>query len=86
MHSKNEIVQSSAEALRYPWENHPGHDQVVEVMPGVLWVRLKLPFRLNHVNIYPDEAIQKKLFVINARDPATQRIINRLWTRVKTGK
>ena len=21
-------------------------------MPGVLWVRLKLPFRLNHVNIY----------------------------------
>jgi len=22
------------------------------VTPGVLWVRLKLPFRLNHVNIY----------------------------------
>src|SRR5881394_912283 len=52
MHSKTDMVQSSAEALRYPWENHPGHDQVVEVMPGVLWVRLKLPFRLNHVNIY----------------------------------
>jgi glyoxylase-like metal-dependent hydrolase (beta-lactamase superfamily II) len=52
MHSKTDTVQSSAEALRYPWENHPGPDQVVEVMPGVLWVRLKLPFRLNHVNIY----------------------------------
>src|SRR4029077_5208783 len=52
MHSKTETAQSSAEALRYPWENHPGHDQVVEVRPGVLWVRLKLPFRLNHVNIY----------------------------------
>ncbi len=36
MHSKTDTVQSSAEALRYPWENHPGHDQVVEVMPGVL--------------------------------------------------
>ena len=24
--------------------------------------------------------------VIVARDPATQRVINRLWTRVKTGK
>jgi putrescine transport system substrate-binding protein len=24
--------------------------------------------------------------VITARDPATQRIINRLWTRVKTGR
>ncbi|MGH6715121.1 MAG: polyamine ABC transporter substrate-binding protein [Bradyrhizobium sp.] len=36
-------------------------------------------------DIYPDEATLKKLFVITARDPATQRIINRLWTRVKTG-
>src|SRR5438445_10662982 len=52
MHSKTDTVQSSAEALRYPFENHPGHDQVVEVMPGVLWVRLKLPFRLDHVNVY----------------------------------
>ncbi|MFL6809332.1 MAG: polyamine ABC transporter substrate-binding protein [Bradyrhizobium canariense] len=48
--------------------------------------RLIDPKILNDKNIYPDEAIQKKLFVINARDPATQRIINRLWTRVKTGK
>src|SRR6201994_3011671 len=52
MHSKTEPIQSSVEALRDPWESHPGPDQVVEVMPGVLWVRLKLPFRLNHVNIY----------------------------------
>src|SRR3978361_1002245 len=52
MDTKTDTVQSSAEALRYPWENPPGPDQVVEVMPGVWWVRLKLPFRLNHVNIY----------------------------------
>ena len=44
------------------------------------------PKILNDRNIYPDEATLKKLFVIQARDPATQRIINRLWTRVKTGK
>ena len=44
------------------------------------------PRILNDRNIYPDEAMQKKLFVIKARDPATQRVINRLWTRVKTGK
>jgi putrescine transport system substrate-binding protein len=44
------------------------------------------PKILNDKNIYPDEATQKKLFVITARDPATQRIINRLWTRVKTGR
>src|SRR6202007_3125775 len=52
MHSKTDKIQSSAEALRYPWEQHPGPDQAVELMPGVLWLRLKRPFRLNHVNIY----------------------------------
>lgn len=41
---------------------------------------------LSDRNIYPDEVMQKKLFVITARDPATQRFINRLWTRVKTGR
>src|SRR5471032_1253455 len=44
------------------------------------------PRILNDKNIYPDEATLKKLFVITARDPATQRVINRLWTRVKTGR
>src|SRR3982074_664749 len=44
------------------------------------------PKILNDMNIYPDEATLKKLFVITARDPATQRVINRLWTRVKTGR
>ena len=44
------------------------------------------PKILKDKNIYPDDAMQKKLFVITARDSATQRIINRLWTRVKTGR
>src|ERR1700731_3325179 len=44
------------------------------------------PRILEDRNIYPDDATLKKLFVITARDPATQRIINRLWTRVKTGR
>ncbi|MHC2624506.1 glyoxylase-like metal-dependent hydrolase (beta-lactamase superfamily II) [Bradyrhizobium huanghuaihaiense] len=52
MNAKPDTVQSSAEALRYPWDQHPGPEEVVEIRPGVLWARLKLPFRLNHVNIY----------------------------------
>jgi len=44
------------------------------------------PKILNDKTIYPDEATLNRLFVITARDPATQRIINRLWTRVKTGR
>jgi putrescine transport system substrate-binding protein len=36
--------------------------------------------------IYPDEAAMKQFFTIGAHDPKTQRLMNRLWTRVKTGK
>jgi len=43
MNSRTDNIQSSAEALRYPGKP-PRPDQVVEVTPGVLWVRLKLPF------------------------------------------
>lgn len=44
------------------------------------------PKILNDKTIYPDDATLGRLFVITARDPATQRIINRIWTRVKTGR
>jgi putrescine transport system substrate-binding protein len=36
--------------------------------------------------IYPDEAMMKKLYTVNAHDAATTRVMNRLWTRVKTGR
>ena len=44
------------------------------------------PKIFNDKTVYPDEATLNRLFVITARDPATQRIINRLWTQVKTGR
>ena len=52
MASKTDVTPTSADGLTYPWDSHPGPDQVVEITPGVLWIRLDLPFRLNHVNIY----------------------------------
>lgn len=44
------------------------------------------PKVIDNRTIYPDEATMQKLFVITARTPAIQRVINRLWTRVKTGR
>ena len=41
---------------------------------------------INDKTIYPDEASMKRLFVIAARDQAAQRVVNRVWTRVKTGR
>jgi putrescine transport system substrate-binding protein len=41
---------------------------------------------LGDPGVYPDAALMKKLYTINARDARTQRIINRLWMRIKTGR
>jgi glyoxylase-like metal-dependent hydrolase (beta-lactamase superfamily II) len=38
--------------LRYPWDTPPAHDEAIEVAPGVLWLRLPLPMKLDHVNVY----------------------------------
>jgi putrescine transport system substrate-binding protein len=48
--------------------------------------RLIDPKIFNDKTVYPDDETLKRLFVITAREPATQRVINRLWTRVKTGR
>ena len=41
---------------------------------------------LDDRSIYPDAATMAKLFTIIAHDQKTQRLINRLWTRIKTGE
>lgn len=38
--------------LRFPWEAPPGAGEAVEVADGILWLRLPLPMRLDHVNVY----------------------------------
>jgi len=38
--------------LRYPWETPPEKGQAIEVAEGVLWMRLPLPMKLDHVNVY----------------------------------
>ncbi len=41
---------------------------------------------LNDRTIYPDDATMAKLFTIIAHDQRTQRLVNRMWTKVKTGE
>ena len=43
------------------------------------------PAILNDRGIYPDADMTTRLYTISAHDQKTQRIMNRLWTRVKTG-
>jgi len=40
---------------------------------------------LDDPTVYPDAATMAKLYIIIAHDQKTQRLVNRLWTRIKTG-
>ena len=48
--------------------------------------KLVNPAVLNDRSIYPDEEALKQLYIITASDQKTQRLVNRLWVRVKTGR
>ncbi|MDQ2953483.1 MAG: extracellular solute-binding protein, partial [Pseudomonadota bacterium] len=41
---------------------------------------------LDDPTIYPDEASMRNLYIITAKDAKTTRLMNRLWTRIKTGR
>ncbi len=42
----------AAPRLRYPVETPPEPGMAVEIAPGVLWLRLPLPMKLDHVNVF----------------------------------
>lgn len=42
----------AAGALHFPFPEPPAPGEVREVAPGIVWARIPLPFRLNHVNVY----------------------------------
>ncbi len=48
--------------------------------------KLIAPAILGDRTIYPDEATMKSLYTITSHDQKTQRLMNRLWTRIKTGR
>ena len=43
---------SAADTLRYPHAAPPALGEAIAIADGVLWTRLPLPFRLDHVNVY----------------------------------
>jgi putrescine transport system substrate-binding protein len=41
---------------------------------------------LDDPSVYPDQAAMDRLYTTVAHDAKTQRLMNRLWTRIKTGR
>ncbi|MDE3028309.1 MAG: MBL fold metallo-hydrolase [Paracoccaceae bacterium] len=43
---------TSDATIRYPFDTPPAEGEAIEVAAGVLWMRLPLPMKLDHVNVY----------------------------------
>jgi len=41
-----------SDKIQYPFDSVPDGGMSVEVAPGVHWVRMPLPFKLNHINLW----------------------------------
>ena len=39
-------------ALAYPFDDLPAPGHAIEVAPGLRWVRMRLPFALDHINLW----------------------------------
>jgi len=38
--------------LEYPFESPPGRGEHLEILPGLHWVRMPLPYQLDHINLW----------------------------------
>jgi len=47
-----ENMLAKTSKLEFPYAESPAAGDVTEIAPGLLWARLPLPFRLNHVNVW----------------------------------
>jgi glyoxylase-like metal-dependent hydrolase (beta-lactamase superfamily II) len=45
-------VNPNERELTYPWAEVPALGAVIQLRPGLLWVRMRLPFALDHINLW----------------------------------
>src|SRR5205814_10272192 len=48
----SEMTASLPAVLEYPFPVPPPPGEVIEVAPGILWLRMPLPFALDHINLW----------------------------------
>jgi glyoxylase-like metal-dependent hydrolase (beta-lactamase superfamily II) len=46
------LTKPGQASLTFPHPEPPAPGRTIEVAPGILWARIPLPFRLDHVNVY----------------------------------
>jgi len=46
------LTKTDNPPLAFPMPEPPAPGEVIEAAPGILWARIPLPFRLDHINVY----------------------------------
>lgn len=73
--------------LEYPFEAPPGPGNVIEVADGVLWIRMALPFSLDHINLWALRDGEGWTIVdTGIQDPATAQSWRRIFTEALGGQ
>lgn len=75
----------------YPFATPPAAGETFEVAPGIHWLRMPLPFALNHINLWLLEdddgwTIVDTGFALDTVKECWQKILSRLATTVRGGR
>lgn len=81
------VDPAKAVTLSYPFSEVPAPGQTIEVAPGVLWIRMGLPYRLDHINLWAlEDEGGWTLVDTGLRNEATAEHWHQLFTGALGGK
>ena len=73
--------------LSYPFETPPGAGEVVEVAEGVFWIRMGLPYSLDHINLWAlQDGAGWTLVDTGVQQPATAQAWRQLFAGPLAGR
>lgn len=75
-------------ALDYPFRDPPAPGRLISVAPGIWWLRMPLPFALDHINLWvlDDGADAMALVDCGVSDDITRALWNELFTGPLAGR
>jgi glyoxylase-like metal-dependent hydrolase (beta-lactamase superfamily II) len=79
--------QGTGGELSYPFGKTPGPGEVIEVADGILWIRMSLPFSLDHINLWALRDGEGWTIVdTGIQDPATAQAWRRIFGEALGGQ
>ncbi len=73
------MIDRQLTALRYPFEQPPRDAEMLAIAPGVFWLRMPMPFSLDHINVWLLE--ESEQWTVVDTGVATDTIVE-LWEQV----